>query len=166
MQRDGVTGSEPSRERAPVAWLPLTLALAAALALATGGWASDQGADGRPGPDRQGLVTVEQEWLGAKDASTLERILAPDYVHVIPGAGFITREQQIAWFKSHPVPPGVERRFEDLHERIYGDVGIVDGVVVQTTPEGAKPHRTLFTDVFVYQDGRWRAVNSEENEVP
>ena len=50
-------------------------------------------------------------------------------------------------------------------ERIYGDVGIVNGVVVRTTSDGAAPRRTLFTDVFVYREGRWQAVNSQENEV-
>lgn len=150
----------------PAVWLSLAVALAAALAFAAGGWGDDRAGGGRPGLDKEGLVAVEWVWLNAKDAATLARILAPDYVHVIPGAGFITREQQIAWFKAHPVPPGVERRFEDLRERIYGEVGIVNGVVVRTTPSDAKPHRTLFTDVFVYQDGRWQAVNSQENEAP
>lgn len=140
------------------------LALATALAVAAVGWGREPGAAGGSGRDEAGLVAVEQEWLGAQDVATLERILASDYVHVIPGAGFITRAQQIEWFKAHPVPPGVERRFEDLRERVYGDVGIVNGVVVRTTPDDPKPHRTLFTDVFVYRDGRWQAVNSQENE--
>lgn len=155
-----VTPGRPGRR----AWMGSALALATALTFAAGAWAHGPASEHRPGPDKAGLVAVETAWLHAKDAATLEQILAPDYVHVIPGAGFITRDQQIGWFKAHPTPPGVERHFEDLHERVYGKVGIVNGVVVRTTPGEAKPHRTLFTDVFVYQDGRWQAVNSQENE--
>lgn len=145
-------------------WLPAALSATIALGSAAVGWGREPGDAARAGRDEQGLIAIERAWLNAENAATLERILAPDYVHVIPGAGFITRDQQIAWFKSHPIPPGVKRRFEDLRERIYGDVGIVNGVVVRTTSDGAAPRRTLFTDVFVYREGRWQAVNSQENE--
>jgi len=46
-----------------------------------------------------------------------------------------------------------------MHVRVYGNVGIVNGVVVET---GAVRQETLFTDVFAYRDGKWQAVNAQE----
>jgi hypothetical protein len=39
-------------------------------------------------------------------------------------------------------------------------VGIVNGVVVEA--DTGSPHKTLFTDVFAYRDGRWQAINAQE----
>jgi hypothetical protein len=47
-----------------------------------------------------------------------------------------------------------------LHVRIYGNVGIVNGMVVEAG-SGA-PRKTLFTDVFACRDGKWQAVNAQE----
>jgi hypothetical protein len=59
-----------------------------------------------------------------------------------------------------------------MRVRVYGDVGIVNGVVVTTDEKGPsrtggdeEVNRTVFTDVFVWRDGRWQAVNAQENAV-
>ena len=44
--------------------------------------------------------------------------------------------------------------------RTYGNVGIVNGMVVTTI--GVATQKTLFTDVFAHRDGKWRAVNAQE----
>jgi hypothetical protein len=115
--------------------------------------------------DRQALVAIEQEWLNAPDAATLERILAPDFVHPVASGDFLTKAQHIEWFVKHPSPPSVKRRFDKMTVRLYGDVGVVTGTVVATDPQGDQEKTTIFTDVFVYRDGRWRAVNAQENPV-
>jgi len=107
---------------------------------------------------RAALIQIENEWLHARDAATLERILAPDFVHVLPSGDFITKEQHIAWFKQHGSNP--DARFKDMRVRIYGSVAVVTGTVI------AKERETVFTDVFVQRDGRWQAVNAQENVVP
>jgi hypothetical protein len=48
---------------------------------------------------------------------------------------------------------------------LYGDVGIANGTVVGTDERGHETSRGVFTDVFVYRDGRWKAVNAQENAV-
>jgi uncharacterized protein DUF4440 len=55
--------------------------------------------------------------------------------------------------------------FECLQVRVYGDVGIVNGLVVTTNKDGNTVDKTVFIDVFVYRDGRWQAVNTQENAV-
>ena len=106
---------------------------------------------------RAALIQIENEWLHARDAATLDGILAPDFVHVLPSGDFITKEQHIAWFKQHGSNP--DARFTELRVRIYGNVAIATGTVV------AKERETVFTDVFVKRDGRWQAVNAQENAV-
>ena len=48
--------------------------------------------------------------------------------------------------------------------RIYGTAGIVNGMVVATDKSGIVVKKTIFTDVFAYRDGRWQAVNAQEND--
>jgi hypothetical protein len=44
-------------------------------------------------------------------------------------------------------------------------VGIVNGTVITSDGHGKEVDRTVFTDVFAYHDGRWQAVNAQENRV-
>jgi hypothetical protein len=94
------------------------------------------------------------------DPSTLESILAPDFLHVV-SVGVITRDEQFGFMRKHPPQgPGPKKRFEEMHVRIYGTVGIVNGIVLAT--DGEATRRTLFTDVFAYRDGKWMAVSAQE----
>jgi hypothetical protein len=113
---------------------------------------------------RLALLQVEDEWLRARDAATLERILADDFVHPVPQGYFLRKAEHIAWFVKHPHPAGLSQRFERLQARLYGPVGIVNGVVVSSQGSGPEG-RTVFTDVFELRDGRWQAVNAQENVV-
>ena len=49
--------------------------------------------------------------------------------------------------------------------RLYGDVGIVNGIVVAADTSGKETDRTMFTDVFTYRDGRWVAITAQETPV-
>ena len=118
-----------------------------------------------PVKDRQALIALEEEWLHAHDATTLDRILASDFVHVINIDHFLTKQEHIEWVVKHPEPKGRHTKFDKLNVRLYGDVGIVNGSVIATDGPGKEIDRTMFTDVFVFRDGRWQAVNAQENKV-
>ena len=49
--------------------------------------------------------------------------------------------------------------FTGLRVLIYGDIAIATGSVVNGGD------RTVFTDVFARRDGRWQAINAQENAV-
>ncbi|HEV2468592.1 MAG TPA: nuclear transport factor 2 family protein [Candidatus Sulfotelmatobacter sp.] len=124
---------------------------------------SMQGQTNRSVPDhekaKQELLEVENRWLHAEDNPDVqEEILAPDFVHVLP-SGMITKKEQIEYLRKHR---GVQepKHFEDVRVRIYGNAGIVNGAVVRG--EGVTLRRTLFTDVFVRDKGKWQAVNAQE----
>jgi hypothetical protein len=110
---------------------------------------------------KQQLLALENRWLQVEDDPVaLEDILAPDFLHVVPGE-IITKEQQLQFLRQHPASSQhPEKRFEDLHVRVYGEAGIVNGAVIETGEHGQR--KTLFTDVFVQRDGKWQAVSAQE----
>ena len=107
------------------------------------------------------MLALENRWLQAeRDPVTLEGILAADFLHVVPGE-IITKEQHLQFLREHPASGRrSEKRFQDLHVRVYGEAGIVNGAVIETTDHGER--KTLFTDVFAYRDGKWQAVSAQE----
>lgn len=121
----------------------------------------------RPDPVRakRALLSLEQRWLQAEDDPAIqEKILADDFVHVLP-SGMISKQDQLDFLRSRKRPADkLQRHFEQLKIRIYGATGIVNGIVVATDNSGAPVRKTVFTDVFAYRNGRWQAVNSQEND--
>ena len=119
---------------------------------------------GRAQSDRaaeRALLSLERRWLAAEDnPDSLDVILADDFVHVLP-SGFVTKRQQIAFLRSHPARVQGTKRFAQLHVRIYGEAGVVTGIVVATAPDG-RVRKTAFTDMFARRNGRWQAVNAQE----
>jgi hypothetical protein len=110
---------------------------------------------------KQELLALENRWLQVEDdPAALEGILASDFLHVVPGS-IITKDQHLQFLRKHPAGgQHSEKHFEDLHVRVYGQAGIVNGAVIATTEHGTR--KTLFTDVFAYRDGKWQAVSAQE----
>ena len=77
-------------------------------------------------------------------------------------AGFITKNDQLAYLRKHPNAFPGTKHFEELRVRIYGDVAIATGIVNTIQDPGAKAKRNSFTDVFVRRNGKWLAVNAQE----
>lgn len=55
--------------------------------------------------DRKAIEQIENEWLEACDAATLQRILADDFVHPVPTGNFLDKAQHIAWYSKSPALP-------------------------------------------------------------
>lgn len=115
--------------------------------------------------DSLDLIRLEEEWLQRGDSATLERILGPDFQHPVFTGDILTKAEQVHWVAGHPDKKGVSRAFDGLDVRIFGAVGVVTGTVVSIDVASRRSQRTVFTDIFVYRDGRWQAVNAQENAV-
>jgi hypothetical protein len=116
--------------------------------------------------DKDALIELENTWLkGEHDAAVLERILAPDFVHPVITGDFLTKAQHIYYSTRRLPPANLKQRFDQLNVRLYGDVGLVSGIVVTSDQDGKPLDRTIFTDVFAYREGRWQALNAQENKV-
>ena len=125
------------------------------------------GDEKRPGNnDRDALMALENAWLkNEHNAAELEHILAADFLHPVVTGDVLTKAQHIKFSSTHLSPADLTKHFEGLQIRVYGDVGIVNGLVVATNRDGNVVRKTVFTDVFVYRDGRWQAINAQENAV-
>jgi len=125
------------------------------------------GDEKRPGNnDRDALMALENAWLkNEHNAAELQHILAADFLHPVVTGDVLTKAQHIKFSSTHLSPADLTKHFEGLQIRVYGDVGIVNGLVVATNRDGNVVRKTVFTDVFVYRDGRWQAINAQENAV-
>ena len=123
---------------------------------------SEHGSD----EDSRALIEMENAWLKSEhDRATLERILASDFIHPVATGDFLSKEQHIYYSTKYLPPANLHNRFESLKVRIYDIVGIVNGLVVTSDENGKEVNRTVFTDVFAKRDGRWQAINAQENKV-
>ena len=99
--------------------------------------------------------------MSLDDPQALESILADDFVHVLP-SGIITKRQQLDFQRMYQRIDHIKRNFEGLRVRIYGDVAIANGAVIAMDERGST-RKTYFTDVFARRNGRWQAVNAQED---
>jgi Domain of unknown function (DUF4440) len=119
-----------------------------------------------PERDQQAIRKLEQDWLdGEGDRATLERILADDFTHPVAVGVFLNKQEHIDWSVKHPRPKDRKARFETLNVRLFGDTAIATGIVENTDPSGGDKQRGIFTDVFAFREGHWRAVNAQENAI-
>lgn len=119
-----------------------------------------------PERDQQAIRKLEQDWLAAEDdRSTLEGILADDFTHPLAVGVFLSKQEHIDWSVKHPRSQDRKARFETLNVRLFGDTAIASGIVENTDSSGGDKKRSIFTDVFAFRDGRWKAVNAQENGV-
>lgn len=111
--------------------------------------------------DKRTLLALEDRWLASEDdPEVLKTILADDFIHALP-MGFVTKNEQISYVqKTGNQRQHGTKHFEDMYVRIYGDTGIVNGIVVSSA--GKDIQKTVFTDVFVRRNGEWQAVNAQE----
>lgn len=118
-----------------------------------------------PESDEATIRMLEEQWLHARDPATLDRILASDFVHPVPQGNFLTKSEHIDWYVKHLPPLTRKTRFDHLQVRIYAETAIANGMVIASDESGKEIDRSIFTDVFVYREGRWQAVNAQENRV-
>src|SRR5262245_33316874 len=105
--------------------------------------------------DRDALIALENEWLkNEHNAAELEHILAEDFRHPVVTGDVLTKAQHIQFSSTHLPPSDLTKHFEGLQVRVYGDVGIVNGLVVATNKDGNVVGKTVFTEDLFYRDGR------------
>ena len=65
-----------------------------------------------------------------------------------------------------PMQKNRRATFEDLRVRVNGDTAIATSFVANADESGGNLRRTMFTDIFVFRKGYWKAVNAQENAIP
>lgn len=151
------------------------VALTAALALAAcspQGKATGEGANaastGRPSEADSLAYIDKQDRAWAEDAiqndpAVLEAILAEDYSGVAGDGTVRNKAEEIAFWAA--LPPVAGAKPPKMTYRSYGDTVLAQGDQV-LTPKGGSPVRILWTDVWMFRDGKWQVVGSQNATVP
>lgn len=151
--------------------LGVAVLFAVATSLALGQMADSKGktqGNGKASVE-QALMQMERDWTEAglkKDAGTLDKILAADWVGQGP-TGVATKAEALADLKSG------DNKLEsitlgDMKVRVFGNTAVVTGSDDEKSSYKGKDtsgHYT-WTDVFVKRQGRWQAASSQGTRMP
>ena len=117
----------------------------------------------------QALIDLENKWVEAlakPDVAKLQSILATTYIDTDEQGHRSDRQELFSLLKSGDLK--VESiKLSDMHVQIYGNAALVTGKGAQTESFKGQPIKNtiVFTDTFVKQNGKWKAVASHRSQV-
>ena len=139
------------------------------LAAACVAFAQSQKDGARPASDAttQALIDAENHWVDAlvkSDIATLETIFADTNVDTDEHSHRGTKEDVLSVLKSGDLKLD-SIKLSDLQVHLYGDAAVVIGSAAQAGTFLGRPvaAKIIFTDTFVRQNGKWRAVASHRS---
>lgn len=111
------------------------------------------------------IEQAEREWAAlatARNPQVLERILAEDYVGVADDGTVRNKAEEIEYWNALPLAASAEP--PKTTYRQFGDTALYHGDQM-LTPKDGEPVRILWTDVWMFRDGRWQAIRSQNATV-
>ena len=119
--------------------------------------------------EEQEIRKIEQDWVAAikgKDGSFLQRLEADDYVMTGPDGLVLDKASDIKDVTSGDTVFD-ELKIDSLKVRFYGNTAITNGVGTAKAHQHDKDvsGQYAWTDVFVKQDGQWKAVSAHVTPV-
>jgi ketosteroid isomerase-like protein len=116
----------------------------------------------------QTLMQMERDWGAAeikKDYAAVERILADDWVGIDYSGNIVPKEQAIADLKSGTSTLASEV-LGPMTVRVFGNTAVVTGSDAEKSTDRGKDSsgNYVWTDVFVFRNGRWQAVASQSTK--
>jgi ketosteroid isomerase-like protein len=121
-------------------------------------------------PQEQEAMAATQAACDAfrlRDIPALERLLAPEFTLVDPGANVQTRAEAIAEVRAGDPHYDLFQN-HSMAARIYGDTAVVQGITSLKGRSGGNPFAVdvRFTDTLVRVNGQWRMVASHVTRIP
>jgi hypothetical protein len=118
---------------------------------------------------RRALIELENSWVGAlmkPDAMTLDSIFADTYVDTDEQSHRSDKQGVLSVLKSGELKM-VSIKLSDMQVYVYGDAAVVTGSAAQVGNFRGQPLTAMiiFTDTFVRQNMKWRAVASHRSTV-
>ena len=108
------------------------------------------------------VLAQEARWLTAitsGDVATVDSILSPTYRHVNAAGEMFDRARELATTELLNITFNASDQFVD----IAGDTAVIHGA--NTLMQGGKvKDRQRFSDVFVLQNGVWKALSAQETK--
>ncbi len=115
--------------------------------------------------DRQELIRLDREIGEAsnrKDAATLERLIADDFIFTAVNGKTFDKKRTIAyWAKANPKAPDETCASSDERVRVFGTTAVVVALdICQTNDKDGERtvNQSAFTDVWEKRNGRWLLV--------
>lgn len=118
----------------------------------------------------QALITVENNWVDAlvkSDMTTLDAIFDDTYVDTDEHSHRGNKQDVLSFLKSGDLK--LESiKLSDMQVHTYGNAAVVIGTSAQagTFLGGPLAAKIIFTDTFIRQNGKWRAVASHRSVAP
>ncbi|MGI8705937.1 MAG: nuclear transport factor 2 family protein [Sphingomicrobium sp.] len=115
---------------------------------------------------RATIEQAEREWAAlatTRNPQVLERILAEDYVGVADDGTVRNKAQEIQYWNELPLAASAEP--PKTTYRQFGDTVLFHGDQI-LNPRDGNPDRILWTDVWMFRDGKWQAIGSQNATVP
>jgi ketosteroid isomerase-like protein len=116
---------------------------------------------------RRVLIELEKKWVAAlekADAAALDSIFADTYVDTDEQSHRSDKQAVLAVVKSGDLK--IESiKLSDMQVYIYGDAAVVTGSAAQAGNFKGQPltAKIIFTDTFIRQNGKWKAVASHRS---
>jgi len=112
----------------------------------------------------------EEAWaqsVATNDASVLKRILADDFVWVLPDGDVWNKQRAIADAESGP-GDFVSDHVDDMHVRFFGNTAVAQGSETWERQRGSMEQhgRFVWSDTWVLRDGEWQIVQAEDLIAP
>lgn len=112
---------------------------------------------------------AEEEWAALawkNDPAVLERILADDYVGVASENVVRDKKKAVAAAAEPATGTYVSSRLDYVNYRHFGDTVLAQGAESIKRADGGPDLRLIWTDVWMWRDGKWQIVASQDNVVP
>jgi len=121
------------------------------------------------GATTQALMDLEKKWVGAlmkSDAAALDSIFADTYVDTDEHGQRSDKPGVLSVLKSGDLHI-VSIKLSDMHVSLYGDAPVMIGTSAQVGNFKGQPLAAtiVFTDTFIKQEGKWRAVAAHRSTV-
>ena len=118
----------------------------------------------------QALINVENNWVDAlvkSDITALESIFADSYVDTDEHSHRGGKQDVLSFLKSGDLKLD-SIKLAGMQVHIYGEAAVVIGSSTQAGSFVGLPlaAKIIFTDTFVKQNGKWRAVASHRSVAP
>jgi hypothetical protein len=115
----------------------------------------------------QALVDLENQWVDAltkSDAATLDAIFVESYVDTDEHNQRSDKQGVLALLKSGDLKM-TSIKLSDMRVYDYGDAAVVTGSAAQVGSVKGQPvtPKLIFTDTFIRQNGKWKAVASHRS---
>lgn len=109
----------------------------------------------------------EQQWAEAsmkRDAATVERILADDFVGLDPLGSFFGKAEELASVSKNE-GDYVFAKGNDVKVHVYGDAAVAQGSESWEKRNGERG-RYVWTDTWIRRNGKWQIVAAVDVKVP